>query len=334
MHISVSRYVSLASDDIYRSSSSYDTSTLDVLRRTPRAISGRQYHFRYASSDCDELSRSSNVTSFAIARGGVSDVYCATRSDETYWAIKCLRQHDPKHVKRTARELNTWSKLKHKNVLELYGLAVFHGCLAMVSPWMEYGSVNSVVKKWPQMNRYILRSTIYTRRAWFTETSRGQGPACVSYGVLFYHYFVQENALVAQDGTLKLTDFGLAIVHDAIIQFSQTDLGGGTGRYMAPELWTEDPQRSREADIYAMGMTMLEIITGDVPFREIKSGHMISFAVAHQRRTPDVPELQKESASLDEMVMLSILRSCWRYEPQDRPTARKIASLVKSLVDN
>ncbi|KAG8736770.1 hypothetical protein FRC12_017456 [Ceratobasidium sp. 428] len=143
-----------------------------------------------------------------------------------------------------------------------------------------------------------------------------------------------ENALVSPDGTLKLTDFGLAIVHDAVIQFSQTDLGGGTGRYMAPELWTEAPQRSREADVYAMGMTMLEIITGDVPFREIKSAHMISFAVAHERRIPDVPELQKASASLEEKVMLAVMQSCWKYEPVDRPTARKVASLVKSLVDN
>ncbi|KAG8779672.1 hypothetical protein FRC12_023969, partial [Ceratobasidium sp. 428] len=281
----------------------------------------------------DQLSRSLTITPFAVARGGVSDVYCATRSDETYWAIKCLRQHDPKHLKRTARELNTWSKLKHKNVLELYGLAVFNGCLAMVSPWMEYGSVSSVVKKWPQMNRYTfvrINLSYPHKDKKLKQTQCQQLSAAIDY----IHQEGVENALVAQDGTLKLTDFGLAIVHDAAVQFSMTDLGGGTGRYMAPELWTEDPQRSREADVYAMGMTMLEIITGDVPFREIKSTHMISFAVAHQRRTPNVPELQKESASLDEMVMLSILRSCWRYEPQDRPTARKVASLVKSLVDN
>ncbi|KAG8771901.1 hypothetical protein FRC12_003352 [Ceratobasidium sp. 428] len=319
--MSVFRFVSLASDDNRQSFVSYHTPTLGVPQWAPRAPLPTVVQWLASHSNItdltDEFSHLSNVTPFAVARGALSDVYRATRPDGVRLAIKCLRQHDPKHVKRTARELNTWSKLNHRNVLELSGLAVFQGCLAMVSPWMQYGSVNSVIKQWPDMNRYMLRSTIYMKRAWFMETSRGQ-----------------ENALVAQDGTLKLTDFGLAIVHDAAIQFSQTDLGGGTGRYMAPELWTEDPQRSREADVYAMGMTMLEIITGDVPFREIKSAHMISFAVAHERRIPDVPELQKESASLDEMVMLSILRSCWRYEPRDRPTARKVALLVKSLVDN
>ncbi|KAG8775490.1 hypothetical protein FRC12_001447 [Ceratobasidium sp. 428] len=47
----------------------------------------------------DELSRSLTVTPFAVARGGLSDVYRATRSNGAQLAIKCLRQHDPKHVK-------------------------------------------------------------------------------------------------------------------------------------------------------------------------------------------------------------------------------------------
>ncbi|KAG8750703.1 GTP-binding protein of the rab [Ceratobasidium sp. 428] len=290
-----------------------------------------------------ELSRSVTVTSSAVARGGLSDVYRATRPDGTHLAIKCLRQHDPKHVKRTARELNTWSKLKHQNVLELSGLAVFQGCLAMVSPWVEYGSVNLAVKQRPGMNRYLLvRINLYNPH----QDQKQELAGCGSWrhqGGKYLHMLheqssnrclLQENALVAKDGTLKVTDFGLAILQDATVQFSQTDLGGGTGRYMAPELWTEDPQRSREADVYAMGMTMLEIITGDVPFREIKSGHMISIAVVQQRRIPDVPELQKESPSLDEIVMLAVLRSCWKYEPKDRPTAQKVALLVRGLGDN
>ncbi|KAG8695383.1 hypothetical protein FRC09_009189, partial [Ceratobasidium sp. 395] len=263
----------------------------------------------------DELSRSLTVTSAPIARGGLSDVYRATRPDGTQLAIKCLRRHDSKHVKRTARELNTWSRLKHQNVLEPSGLALFQGCLAMVSPWMKYGSVTRVAKKRPDMDRYKLCQQL---------------TAAIDYlhreGVV--HGDIKgENVLVAKNGTLKLTDFGLAVMHDAAVEFSQTDPGGGTARYMAPELWEEDSERSREADVYAMGM---EILTGEVPFPEIKSAHRIGIAVAQQRRVPDVSELQKESASLEEKVMLAVLQSCWKYEPKDRPTARKVALLVSS----
>ncbi|KAG8710601.1 hypothetical protein FRC09_000058 [Ceratobasidium sp. 395] len=252
----------------------------------------------------DELSDPSTVIPFAVARGGLSDVYRATRWDGSQIAIKCLRQHDPKHCKRTARELYTWSKLSHQNVLELRGLAVFQDCLAMVSPWMEHGSVNLVLDKWPDKSRYMLCQQL---------------TAAIDY----LHEEGVANVLMAQDGTLKLTDFGLAIMHNAVIQFTQTDPGGGTCRWMAPELYTENPQRTREADVYAMGM---EIITGDVPFREIQSGHMIGFAVVNQRRTPDVSEL--DTGSLEAMLMLAILQACWKYEPKDRPTARKVALVV------
>ncbi|KAG8744377.1 hypothetical protein FRC10_010264 [Ceratobasidium sp. 414] len=47
----------------------------------------------------DELSRSLSVSPCAVARGGFSDIYRATLPNGTQLAIKCLRQHDPKHVK-------------------------------------------------------------------------------------------------------------------------------------------------------------------------------------------------------------------------------------------
>jgi serine/threonine protein kinase len=43
---------------------------------------------------------------------------------------------------------------------------------------------------------------------------------------------LKDNVLVAADGTLKLTDFGLAVMQDSMMQFSETDPGGGTARWM------------------------------------------------------------------------------------------------------
>ncbi|KAG9121307.1 hypothetical protein FRC07_002775, partial [Ceratobasidium sp. 392] len=266
----------------------------------------------------DELSRSLTVSPYAVARGGLSDVYRAARSDGTQVAIKCLRELDPKHVKRTARELNTWSKLKHRYILELYGLAVFQGCLAMVSPWMEYGSVNSLVKKQPNRDRYklcrqlafaveylhkekVVRRIIFVRSAALNDDLTMQVHGDVK----------GDNVLVAQDGTLKLTDFGLSIMHDKAVEFSHTEPGGGTLRWMAPELFAEDAQRSFEADIYAMGMTMLEVITGEIPFRELKAAHSVSWAIVKERRTPEVPELQTKPVRRQATITLEVLRWCW-----------------------
>ncbi|KAG9105246.1 hypothetical protein FRC07_009456, partial [Ceratobasidium sp. 392] len=288
----------------------------------------------------DELSRSLTVSPYAVARGGLSDVYRAVRSDGTQVAIKCLREHDPKHVKRTARELNTWSKLKHRHVLELCGLAVFRGCLAMVSPWMEYGSVSSVVKKWPDMDRYELCWQLASAIEYLHQEKVVRRLVLPCFGLQVDNLVAQvhgdikgDNVLVAQDTTLKLTDFGLAIMHDKTLEFSHTDPGGGTMRWMAPELFEEDSRRSFEADIYAMGMTMLEIITGEVPFRELKHAHSVSWAIVKERRTPEVPELQTKPVTRRATIMLEVLGWCWEYDPQKRPKARQVASVVNGLVD-
>ncbi|QRW02585.1 Tyrosine kinase specific for activated [Ceratobasidium sp. AG-Ba] len=225
-----------------------------------------------------------------------------TLTDSTQVAVKCLRQHDPKHIKRTARELSIWSKLAHGNILELQGLAVFQGCLAMVSPWMAYGSCLQL--------------------AHAVEFLHGEN---VVHGDIKGDNLVMDN-----NGVIKLMDFGLAIMSEAVFQFSQTDPGGGTGRWMAPELYGDDPQRSKETDIYAMGMTMLEIITGDVPFREIKAGHSVGMAVAHHRRIPRVPELEAETASGQDLLVHALLKWCWKYDPKERPTAGKVVSVIGS----
>jgi len=77
---------------------------------------------------------------------------------------------------------------------------------------------------------------------------------------------------------------------------------------------------------------MLEIITGDIPFREIQSGHMVILAIVNDRLTPQVPELQTEPVSPQATIMLGVLRWCWEYDPNKRPTAERVASVVKALV--
>jgi len=185
---------------------------------------------------------------------------------------------------------------------------------------MELGSVRSVVQQWSGVDRYKLSYQVTLAVDYLHQENVVHGD------------IKGDNLLMAQDGTLKLTDFGLAIMHDQVFQFSQTDPGGGTCRWMAPELYKEDARRCRETDVYAMGMTMLEIITGDVPFREIKSGHTISWAVVHEKRTPQVPELQQEPVLPQAGIMYHLLQWCWRYTPSERPTARQVTSMMRGLV--
>ncbi|KAF8601055.1 kinase-like protein [Ceratobasidium sp. AG-I] len=268
------------------------------------------------------LANAQEITSQPVAHGGLADIYRVTLVDGSQVAVKRLRQRPEsgnKALKRTARELNTWAKLNHPNILKLLGLAELHEMLSMVSPWMECGNVVSAVKNRPTLDRFLLCAQL-------TDVVAYLHGAGVIHGDL-----KGENVLLDGGGNIKLTDFGLSIMHEQAMQFSETDPGGGTMRWMAPELLDETTGRCQEADVYAMGMTMMEIITGRIPFSEIKRGPGVIKAVTRDRRIPEVPELRTEPQSRRAALMLSVLLRCWAYKPRKRVTAEEAKTLMEQL---
>ncbi|KAG8696209.1 hypothetical protein FRC08_007303 [Ceratobasidium sp. 394] len=75
---------------------------------------------------------------------------------------------------------------------------------------------------------------------------------------------------------------------------------------------------------------MLEILTGDRPFRELPSGPSVIRAVM-QGRTPSVQDLQTEPVLPWSTIMVGIMQWCWKYEPSERATARRIVLLVGQI---
>lgn len=98
------------------------------------------------------------------AFGGFCDVYRGKLNDGTCIAIKSLRVCDGpeadeqkrKLIKHAARELYLWSKLQHPNIIPLMGLTMFRGRIAMISEWMDNGSLMSFVRMKPDIDRISL----------------------------------------------------------------------------------------------------------------------------------------------------------------------------------
>lgn len=263
------------------------------------------------------LQQAENLPKEPNARGGLADVYRMTLKNGPQVAVKSLHERpgsDSKILKRTARELDTWSNLDHQNILQLWGLAIFRDKLSMVSPWAEHGSVVAAIKERPDVDRYVLCTQLANAVAYLHSAEVG----------VIHGDIKGANVLLDEHDCIKLTDFGLAIMHEQSARFSETDPGGGTMRWMAPELFAETGVRCRETDIYALGMTMMEIITGRVPFSEIRSTPVVITAVSRDKRVPDVPELRADHQHPRETLMLGTLYWCWKYEPEARMTAAQV----------
>lgn len=277
---------------------------------------------------CLDLTTTINQTSPGlVVGGGFGDIYSGKLRNGTDIAIKVWRfvtvtESEGKSLKRAMREIYSWSKLNHENIHKLLGVTVHQDRLGMVSRWMEHGNLQEYIQKNPAVERYPLCIQVAAALKYLHSKNMVHGDMKAG------------NILVSQDGVAKLTDFDHSIMSDCSLRFSETTrIGGGTLRWMAPELVILEPshQRNKRTDIYALGMTLLEIITGSVPYG---SQCRKDFQVYNKLKEKVLPE-RAEQFDQDErgVGVWALLVRCWDHDPDVRPSADEVLDLLRHLTN-
>ncbi|CAE6419857.1 unnamed protein product [Rhizoctonia solani] len=160
-----------------------------------------------------------SCSQYPVSTGGYGDVFRAKLTNGHEVAIKTIRIYDNngtsegRYAKHAAREIYAWSKCNHLNVVQLVGIIVFRGFLAMVSWWAGNGNVVSYLNRWPNVSRCQTSLSICTGLAYLHEQDIVHGD------------LKGANVLVGHDGNPMLADFGNASIADATLQFTQTAAG-------------------------------------------------------------------------------------------------------------
>lgn len=123
------------------------------------------------------------------------------------------------------------------------------------------------------------------------------------------------NVLIDDNGNYAITDFGISARLGGADASAQEETGG-TFAYMAPERFRDDIVPMAESDIWALGATIYEIITGDAPFGNDGGSRQEKDTVIPPIKE-NVPDAVKE-----------LVYSCLAYDPAARPTARDIVDTV------
>ncbi|KAH7333840.1 kinase-like domain-containing protein [Rhizoctonia solani] len=232
--------------------------------------------------------------------------------------VKCVVSESPyKQLKRATRELYFWSGCKHRNILPLLGFAVLDGNLAIISPWVENGSVIEYLKKQYNHSHHDLCTQLTRAIAYLHEHGMIHGD------------IKGDNILVSDNGVVQVTDFGVSIVAQLKIEFTYTAKGRGTERWQAPEILRGITDSTKEGDVYAMGMTMVEIYTHQRPYDSIEMGHDTKCAIISGTLRPGRPwRLGLKNRG---NAVWSLVQQCWEGSPESRPTSTEVYEQLQRM---
>ena len=239
-----------------------------------------------------------------LARGGMSTVYLAT--DERLHrqvALKALYPYlaeDPRVVKRFEEEAITAAKLSHPHIVNVLDQGVDGDTAYLV---MEYVRGKTLRQLLEQQGRLTPRQTLKIMDEIL------DGLAAAHTAGLVHRDMKPENVLLSETGRVKVADFGLSRAASAN---TQTKTLMGTVAYVSPELVSGENADVR-SDLYAIGIMLFEMLTGEQPFRGQTS---MSIAFQHVSGTVPPPSsiVVDLPADLDELV-----EWCTAKNPDDRP---------------
>jgi beta-lactam-binding protein with PASTA domain/tRNA A-37 threonylcarbamoyl transferase component Bud32 len=253
-----------------------------------------------------------------IARGGMATVYLATDLRlERRVAIKVMHGHladDSKFKERFIQEARSAARLAHPNVVNVFDQGQDSDMAYLVMEYLPGITLRDLLQ---EHGKLTTEQTLDILEAVLSGLSAAHKAGIV------HRDLKPENVLLADDGRIKIGDFGLARAASANTATGAALLG--TIAYLSPELVTRGVADTR-SDIYAVGIMTYEMLTGEQPFKgeqpmQIAYQHANDTVPTPSSKNPRVPE------SLDELVLWATAR-----EPDERPRdARAMLEEVASM---
>ncbi|TFK35601.1 kinase-like domain-containing protein [Crucibulum laeve] len=319
-------------------------------QRDLTSISGTQSIQRSRSpirkrSTLDEVTQTSDLTAeitiiseYAVAYGGFSDIYLGVWDDGysplPKIAIKLLRAFTRQDVdldrarKRLNREVNVWKRLQHPNIAEFLGVSFpMGGRPALVMRWYENGTAPEYLKLHLDANKF----------RFVLDVASGLEYLHTRQPPVIHGDLKGNNTLVSDDSKVVLTDFGLSrLVEELTVQSGNTTNSiAGSIRWQAPELIFDEPEEGSTAskvtfpgDIYALGSTIYELLTGHIPYYS----QLLDWVVIQHISAGRSPVREDDRAILEEYPgMLDLINRCWALKPQDRPDITEVVRLLDDI---
>ena len=234
-----------------------------------------------------------------LGRGGMGVVYKAhEESLNRFVAIKVLGDHlaaDEQFLSRFTREARAAGAVSHPNVIPIYYIGQDDGRHYFAMEYVSGRSVQAMIRQ---------EGRIGNPRAAQIILQAAQGLAAAHDKGVIHRDIKPANLMVDERGVVKIADFGIALPIESQTRLTATGALMGTPGYLSPEHCMGEPVDHR-ADIYALGVTYFEMLTGRMPFNAESPLALLRQIL--QEEVPDVTQLNSEVDAESKRILMKMI---------------------------
>lgn len=256
-----------------------------------------------------------------IGQGGMADVYLAYDILlERDVAIKILRNElasDAVSLLRFKHEAVAVSKLSHPNIIEIFDIGEHDSRQYIVMEYVDGKTLKQLINSrgglYKEEAVYIMRQLVSA----INEAHKNQ---------IIHRDIKPQNILVKSDGSVIITDFGIALAQNAL-HLTQKETVMGSVHYLSPEL-ARGEKATYQSDIYALGIVFYELLAGGVPF----SGDT-AIQIAMQHINKPIPSIRDFNPTISQAIENVIIKSTFKNKHHRYKSASKMLEDLETVFD-
>mmetsp|Transcript_27325 Transcript_27325/g.42696 ORF Transcript_27325/g.42696 Transcript_27325/m.42696 type:complete len:400 (+) Transcript_27325:524-1723(+) len=226
-------------------------------------------------------------------------------------------------------EISVLSRLRHPNLVMFLGACTVKEPLIILNEYLSGGNLEDfLLKKRKERGGKAWQPSPKLVMQWSMELARA---LCFLHNcnpIIIHRDLKPANLLLNEDGHLKVGDFGLSKVKDLQKIAGTYRMTGKTGsmRYMAPEVFLDNPEYDEKVDIYSCGLIMWYMALGERPFDRVPA-QVVAEKASKSELRPAVEPLR--AAGGEEFT--SLIERAWSSQSSLRPSAAEMVDELEEL---
>ncbi|XP_030378982.1 mitogen-activated protein kinase kinase kinase 7 [Scaptodrosophila lebanonensis] len=247
-----------------------------------------------------------------VGHGSYGVVYKATWRNQLVAVKEFGASAEQKAIETEVKQL---SRVKHVNIIALYGLSSYQQSTYLIMEYAEGGSLHNFLHGKVQP-AYSLAHAM----SWALQCAEGVAYLhAMSPKPLIHRDLKPLNLLLTNKGRhLKICDFGTVADKSSLMTNNR-----GSAAWMAPEVF-EGSKYTEKCDIFSWAIVLWEVLSRKQPFKEIDNTYSIMWKIHKGERPPLLHNCPKRIEDL--------MTACWKTTPEERPSMTYVVKVMNEII--